>query len=110
MTRDEALETALDHIPALEDAFEMACKQFAESESEYRVRKSKAYLAAEGTEKAREAKAILDAERFLRERDKWEAVKEFTQTKIRDAQLVVSARQSLLTAEVRTNNVFTGGR
>lgn len=78
--------------------------------SDTRIRKAniafnsqKAYLAAEGTEKARNSEAIIKVERFLRERDRTEAVKEFTLHKLRDAQAAVSARQSLLAASLRTN-------
>lgn len=106
--RDEQLEAALERLPDLEDALQKACVDYAEAESDYRVAKAKAYLNAEGTEKAREAAAVIATERLLRERDRTEAVKEFTRERLRDAQQVVSARQSLLNAQVRTNAAFTG--
>jgi hypothetical protein len=76
--RDEQLEAALERVASLEEDFEKACVGYAEAESEYRVQFAKAYLAAEGTEKARNSDAIIKVERFLRERDGTEAVKEFT--------------------------------
>lgn len=106
MDREAQVEAALDAITDREQAFQFACIEFAEAESEYRVQFAKAFLKAEGTEKARHSTAIVEVERFLRERDKTEAVKEFTKEKLKDAQACVSARQSLLNADVRTNRAF----
>lgn len=105
-TRDDDLEAALETVSSLEEDFEKACVGYAESESEYRVQFAKAYLAAEGTEKARNSEAIIKVERFLRERDRTEAVKEFTREKLRDSQAAVSARQTLLKANLETNQRF----
>lgn len=104
--REQILEDTLAIVADREQAFEDACVQYADAESEYRVRFAKAYLAAEGTEKARNSEAIIAVENFLRERDRLEAVKEFTKEKLRDAQAAVSARQSLLNADLRTNKAF----
>jgi len=106
MDREQQLEKALNAIADREEAYEEACKSFADAESEYRIQKSREYLAAEGTEKAREATAIIRVEKYLRERDRLEAVKDFTFQKLRDAQMATSARQSLLNADVRTNKAF----
>lgn len=102
------MEAALDRLPELEEAFQAACTDYATAESDYRIEFSRAFLRAEGTEKARNAEALIAVERFLRERDRTEAVKEFTKEKLRDAQQTVSAYQSLLNAQVRTNAAFTG--
>ncbi len=103
--KEQALEQMLDAVADREQAFEEACTKYAEAESEYRVQFARAYLAAEGTEKARNSDAILKVERFLRERDRTEAVKEFCKEKLRDSQNAVQARMSLLYADVRTNLV-----
>lgn len=106
MDKETAVESALDAVADREQAFGAACVAYAEAESEYRVQFARAYLAAEGTEKARNSEAIIKVERFLRERDRTEAVKEFTREALRDAQAAVSARQSLLAADIRTNRSF----
>lgn len=106
MNADERLEQALDAIHEREAAYGKALADYADAESEYRVQFAKAYLAAEGTEKARNSEAILKVERFLRERDRAEAVKEFCREALRDCQAAVSARQSLLSADLRTNKAF----
>lgn len=106
MDREEALEAALDAVQDREAAYGKALADYADAESEYRVQFAKAYLAAEGTEKARQSDAILKVERYLRERDKCEAVKEFMREALRDAQAAVSARQSLLSSSRRTSEAF----
>jgi hypothetical protein len=108
MDRDDQLEAALDAVSTIQPDYETACIDHAEAESEYRIAKAKAYLNAEGTEKAREATAIVKTENLLRERDRTEAIRDFTRTKLKNAQDAVSARQSLLRADVKTNAAFTG--
>jgi hypothetical protein len=104
--KEQQLEAMMDVVWDREEAFQTACLEYADAESEYRVRFSKAYLEAEGTEKARNAEAIIKVEKLLRERDRTEAVKDFTFQKLKDAQSAVSARQSLLNADTRTNKSF----
>lgn len=106
MDRDEQLEAALERVSILEEDYEQALIKAAEAEAEYRVRFAKAFLGAEGTEKARNSVAIIEVERFLEERNRTEAIREFTREKLKDAQAAVSARQSLLSASLRTNNAF----
>jgi hypothetical protein len=101
--KDEKLEGALSALAIHEEAFEAACVEYAIAESDYRIKFARKFLEADGTEKARHSTAIVDVEKELRERDRSEAVKEFTKEKLRDAQAVVSARQSLLYADVKTN-------
>lgn len=106
LDRDEQLESALERVSILEEDYEQVLIKAAEAETEYRVRFAKAYLGADGTEKARNSTAIIEVERWLEERNRTEAVKEFTREKLKDAQAAVSARQSLLSASIRTNNAF----
>lgn len=106
MDKEYYLEQALDAVAEREEAYGEVCKSYFDAESEYRIQKAEAYLAAEGTEKAREAASIKKVEKLLRERNRAEAVRDFTKEKLRDAQLAVSARQSLLNADLRTNKAF----
>lgn len=103
MDREQKLEQALSLLADREDAYETACKEFASAESEYRIELSKAFLKAQGSVEARKAQSIIDVQVQLRERDRTEAVKEFTKEKLKDCQTAVFARQSLLNADVRTN-------
>lgn len=106
-TKDERLEGALGTLSTYEEAFEQACTEYADAESDYRVKFAQRFLEAEGTEKARHSTAIVAVADQLRRRDKAEAVKEFTKEKLRDAQTTVSAYQSLLYADVRTNTAVS---
>lgn len=104
--KDEQLEQALDDVAAIEPDFEKALLDYAEAESTYRIRKSEEYLKAEGTIQSREAEAIKKVATLLRERNRTEAVKDFLKAKLKDRQDAVSARQSLLRSEMRTNERF----
>jgi hypothetical protein len=89
-----------------EEAFELACREYAEAESLYRVRYARAFLEADGAVEFRKQTAIIQVQKELTERDRAEAVKEFTREKLRDCQSAVSARQSLLNATLRTSRAF----
>lgn len=106
--RDERLEQALSAVEQMEPDFEKALLDYADAETNYRVRKAEEYLKAEGTEKAREAASIIAVKKLLETRNHAEAVRDFLKAKIKDRQDAVSARQSLLSAEVKTNRAFTG--
>jgi hypothetical protein len=105
-TKDDRLEQALDDVAAVEPDFEKALLDYANAETAYRVRKSEEYLKAEGTIQSREATAIVAVKQLLDQRNQAEAVKDFLKEKLRDRQAAVSARQSLLAAEVKTNQRF----
>lgn len=104
--KDEQLEQALTDVAAIEPDFEKTLYAVAQCDSDYEVEYAKAFLAAEGSVDARKAAAIVKVEKFLREKNKNRAVKEFLREKLRDRQAAVSARQSLLSAEVKTNQRF----
>lgn len=106
LDRDEQLEAALDMLFDREKAYEDACKEFASAESEYRVQYAKEYLIASGAVEERKQTAMSKVARFLAERERTEAIRDFTKEKVRDAQLAVSARQSLLSSARRTNEAF----
>lgn len=104
--RDQRLEKALTDVEAIEPDFEKALLDYADAETTYRVRKAEEYLKAEGTEKARDATATIEVKKLLETRNRAEAVKDFLKAKMKDRQDAVSARQSLLSAEVKTNQRF----
>jgi hypothetical protein len=104
--KDEQLEQALDAVAEIEPDFEKALLAYADAETTYRVRKAEEYLKAEGTEKAREATAIIAVRKLLEERNRSEAIRDFLKAKMKDRQDAVSARQRLLSAEVKTNQRF----
>lgn len=106
MDRDQQLEKALDAVADIEPDFESALLTAADADSEYEVAYAKAFLAADGTIDARKHTATIAVEKYLRELNTAKAVKEFIRAKLKDRQDAVSARQSLLSAEVKTNRAF----
>jgi hypothetical protein len=105
-TKDDALEQALDAVAEIESEFEKALTDAANAESDYEIEYAKAFLKADGTEKAREAKAKGEVERFLRERFTKRAIRDFMKEKMHNRQTAVSARQTLLKSDQNTNKAF----
>ena len=106
LDREQQLEKTLSVVASRETEYEAACVGYAEAEASYRIEYARAFLVADGTVEERKQTAIDKVERFLRARETAEAVRDFTREKLRDAQAAVSARQSLLAAELRTNRAF----
>ena len=104
--KEQDLEAALNAVSEIEEGFEKVLTDAVNAKADDEIEYAKAFLKAEGTEKAREAQAKIDTERFKRERYRTEAVREFQRTKLQDAQAAVSARQTLLKANLRTNEAF----
>ena len=101
------LENALSTITERETAFETALQDDANAEHLYKTEKAKAFLAADGTEKAREAKAVVESSKYLLDHLKKKAIKEFVREKLKDAQEAQSARQSILSYRGKTNFGYT---
>jgi hypothetical protein len=104
--REQELDAALDRLFDRSAALEKALKDAAQAESDYRIEYAKEFLKAEGTIDQRKHTAILAVEKLLRERDRTEAVKDFTKEFTAAARIECSARQSLLSADTRTNKQF----
>lgn len=103
---ERKLERALNALAEREQAYEAACHEFADAESEYRTQFAKEFLIASGAVEERKQTAMSKVARYLKDREKKEAIKDFTKEKVKDAQLAVSARQSLLSSARRTNEAF----
>lgn len=106
MTPEDKLEKALTLLADREDAFETACLVAADTETEYRIRFAVEFRKASGGAELRKQEAFVAVEKELDARNKAEAIKEFTKEKLRDCQSAVSARQSLLNANLRTSKAF----
>lgn len=104
--RDERLEQALDAVVDIEPDFQNALLTAADADTDYEIAFAKAYLAAEGSIQARESAATVATQNYLKARNDAKAVKEFLRAKLKDRQDAVSARQTLLNADLRTNKAF----
>lgn len=105
--KEQKLEAELDRMADREEAYETACVDAAKAESEYRIRMAEEFLKASGAVEQRKQEAIVAVQHLLRERDRTEAIREFTREKLKDVQQAVSARQTLVSADTRTNRAFT---
>jgi hypothetical protein len=107
MTPEDKLEKALNELASREKDLEQVLTRDAEAEHEYKVQYAKAFLKAEGTVDERKSRAAVETEKFLKDHLTRQAQLVFVKTKIKDAQDAVSARQSLLSAALRTNSTFS---
>jgi hypothetical protein len=109
-TQGSRLETALTELSSRETAFGEALDLDAVAEHAYKLAKASAFLASEGTEKAREAQSVVSSEKLFLDHLKKKAVKEFTREKLRDCQDALSARQSLLSSSVKSDLGYANNR
>jgi hypothetical protein len=106
LDKDQELENALKAVEEIEPDFEQACKDYFSAKAEAKIAEKQAYLNAEGTIQAREATAVVKTAEQIRDLAGKQAVYEFLKEKLADRQEAVSARQSLLSASVKTNKAF----
>jgi hypothetical protein len=106
MDRDERLEKALTDVEAIEPDLEKALNDEATKEHTFKIKQAEEYLKASGTVDERKAKALTACKDVYLSHLKAVAVKDFIKAKLKDRQDAVSARQSLLTASVKTNQRF----
>lgn len=104
------LEQSLTELYSRESEYGSALQDDAEAEHAYKMKQAREYLAAEGTEKARAATALIACETLHLDYLKKAAVKDFLKEKLRDSQQALSARQSLLTASVKSDLGYANDR
>lgn len=107
MSRSDTTEKTLSEIWRREKAFGEAVQASADAEHLWKIENAKAFLAAEGTEKARTAQAMIDTEELHRDFLTKQASMRFLREKLRDAQSALSARQSQMSYEAKTNFGYT---
>ncbi len=97
------LEASLTELYAREQDYQTACEDSAQAEHRYKLKQAREYLSAEGTEKARTATALVACDEEYLDYLQKDAVRDFTKLKLQDSQQALSARQSLLTASVKSD-------
>ncbi len=107
MTAEDKLEKSLGELASREALLEDALKADADKAHTYDVEFSKAFLSGSGGAELRKHHATVETENFFKEHLQAKAALTFVKTKIKDAQDAVSARQSLLSAELKTNDRFS---
>lgn len=98
-----ALEKSLTELYSREEALRTALNNAAEIEAEYKLKLAKEYRLAEGTVKDRENLALEKCKEEYIAYVKADAVRAFTKEAMRNSQQALSARQSLLTASVKSD-------
>lgn len=103
MTRTEALEKAISAVADRERAYKAALERDAEAEYQFKIKQAQELLKAEGTEAVKKSIALVACASEYKEHLSATANKDFTKVALIDAQSAMSARQSLLTAESKSN-------
>ena len=104
------VEKAITELYSREQALKLALEDAAQKEHEYKLKLAQEFRKAEGTEKARTNAAMEACEKAHLDYIKADAVKAFTSQAIKDCLQVLSARQSLLTADVKSNAAYSNDK
>lgn len=100
MTQEERINLCIEEIFRRENHFAEARRNAAIREYEHKVKRATEYLKGEGTIKEREMAADKACEAEMKARFTAEAEAEIASQFLQDARQVLSARQSLLKAEM----------
>jgi len=103
MEQADKIEKAIEELVRRENAFSEAAKEYAEAEGDYRQAKASAYLLAEGSIPERESRATIKAWPEHKRKLAAEATLAIMKAKLDDCKQVISARQSILSAESKVH-------
>lgn len=109
-SNQDNVEQSLSMIFAREEDLRKALLDEAEAKHLYEVKQAKEILKAEGTEKVKVATALIACEDEYLDYLRKKAVATFTREAIQDAQQALSARQTLLTASVKSDFGYANDR
>jgi hypothetical protein len=105
MRQAQLIEKAIIHLHERGDLYRQALMAKAEAEHAYKLARSEAFLKAEGTIKDKEALADLAVKDLHLKYLTADATAAFAKGSLEDCRAVISARQSILSAESKTNNM-----
>jgi len=98
------LEQSLTELYSREQEYGKALDDDADAEHAYKMKYSQEFLSSDGSNADKcKADAIVKSADELKRHLKAKAIKDFTYEKLRDSQSAMSARQSLLTASVKSD-------
>jgi len=100
------VENVITELSSREEAYKTACEKLADAEYAYKTNLAVKFNEAEGTVDNRKNSALIACKEQYKAYLKAEAVKDYTKEMLKDAQQVLSARQSLLSASVRSDNAY----
>lgn len=100
-TQSDLIEKAIAELYVREKAFEEAVHEYTAAEADYKEARAEAYLKADGTVADRNAAADSYCSPQYRRKVKAEAIMSLTKLKLEDCRNVISARQSMLSAQAK---------
>jgi uncharacterized tellurite resistance protein B-like protein len=103
MEQAEKIEKAIEELARREKAFADAQSVFADAEYDYRQARATEFLKADGTDKTREAISVQKSAAQMKRKIKAEANVHLLRTMLDDCRQVLSARQSILSAEAKVH-------
>jgi hypothetical protein len=104
------VETVITELYAREVEYKSACINFADAEHAYKVDLAVEFGKAEGSVDVRKNLALIACKHRYAVYLKADAVKDYTKEMLRDAQAVLSARQSLLSASMKGDFAYATDR
>lgn len=105
MRQAQLIEQAIIHLHERGKNYRQALMELATAEYNYKTAKSEAYLKADGTIKDKEAIAEQQVKDLYLTYLTAEAEATFTKASLDDCRTVISARQSILSAESKANTL-----
>lgn len=103
MNQADLIEKAISELFVREKAYVEACKELAVAEADYRRKRAMTYLNADGTVADRNAQADLECWEEHKRKLAAEATVALTKALLEDCRGVLSARQSILSAQAKSN-------
>lgn len=97
----ELIEKAIAELYVRERAYMEACNEAALADAEYRRKRALKYLNADGTIADRNAQADLDCYEEHKRKIAADATQALTKALLDDCRAVISARQSILSAQAK---------
>lgn len=109
-TEAENVEKVIAELYTRESAFKDACTKLADAEYEYKTELAVEFGKADGSVDVRKNLALIACKVQYKAYLQADAIKDYTKELLRDAQDVLSARQSLLSASVKSDSYYSRDR
>lgn len=104
MTQEQdKLEKTIGELYTRETAYASACNDAAANEHTFKIKFATEFRKATGSVDLRKQTAMIECQEEYSNHLTADAVRDFTKEKLRDAQAVLSARQSILSATARAD-------
>lgn len=103
MNQADQIEKAIAELFVREKAYEKAVDEQWQAEHAYKKKRAEVYLRADGTIADRNSQADLECDEEYKRKVKGDAILALTKVLLEDCRNVISARQSILSAQSKTS-------